>query len=61
MRVRCEIDDGYVGKSRPHYTDIPDEELEGLTKDEKQELIYEYVQDDFEQAVSWYIKHIEEN
>ena len=55
MKVRWEIEDGYLGKSRPQYTSIDDAELEGLSEDERQELISEYVQVDFEQRITWAI------
>jgi len=46
MIVRREVEDGYAGKSRPQYTEIPNEELEALTEDETDKLIEEYVQED---------------
>ena len=56
MEVTWEVNDGYVGKSRPHYTEVPDDELdECKTKEEKQELINEYVQGEFSDYVSWSI------
>lgn len=54
MEIRWEVADGYVGKSRPQTTEIPDEELEACeTEEERQQLIYDYVQDDFEQKITW--------
>ena len=62
MRVTWEVEDGYVGKSRPQHTEIPDDELSDCeTEDEKQHLIEEYIQSDFEQNISWSITHTEEN
>jgi len=29
MKIRWEVEDGYVGRSRPHYITVPDEDLEG--------------------------------
>jgi len=54
MRVQWEVQDGYAGKSRPQFTDIPDEELEGLSEEERQLVIEDYVQSEFE-ALGWYI------
>ncbi len=61
MRVYWAVDDGYVGKNRPHHTDIEDEDLEGLTDDERRDTIAEIVQEDFDQSISWYIDRIEED
>jgi len=56
MRVTWEVEDGYVGKSRPQYTEVPDDELfECETEEEFQQLIDEHVQHDFEQDISWTI------
>ena len=55
MRIRWEIDDGYAGGSRPQYTEIPNYELaECETDEERERLIREYIQQDFETTVSWY-------
>ena len=53
MKIVWEIYDGYVGKSRPHYCEIPDDELEGLEGDEKDQFITDWVQQDFDQTVSF--------
>jgi len=61
MRITWEVSDGYVGKSRPQYVNIPDDELADCeTEEEKQKLIEQYVQDDFEQNISWEITSIGE-
>ena len=54
MKVCWEVDDGYVGKSRPQYTEIDDREIaECETVEEAIELVYDYVQHDFEQRILW--------
>jgi len=54
MRVTWEVEDGYVGKSRPQYTEIDDDELaECETKDEREEFIHAAIQHDFEQNIDW--------
>lgn len=54
MRVRWEVEDGYVGKSRPQETYINDIELELCeTKEEKEKYINERIQEDFEQKITW--------
>lgn len=50
--VEWEIEDGYVGASRPQKTKIPVEDFEeDMTRDEVQNVLQEYVQEDFEQRV----------
>ena len=57
MRVTWEVDDGYVGKSRPQHTEVPDDELAGCETDEEREtLIDDYIQEDFDNRISWYRK-----
>lgn len=58
MKIRWEISDGYAGGSRPHYTEIDDEDLEGLSEKEKDEYIEDWVRGEFEQRVyySWSIE-----
>ncbi|HEC65113.1 MAG TPA: hypothetical protein ENI23_07465 [bacterium] len=54
MEINWEIEDGYAGGSRPQTITIPDDELEMCeTDEERRELVYEYIQDDFEQTVRW--------
>lgn len=56
MKIRWEVDDGYVGKSRPHYALIDDGELAKCqTKEERRRLIDENVEDDFNRRVSFTI------
>ena len=54
MRIRWEVEDGYVGKDRPHYTDIPDSEIEDLEGEELENYIEEWVREEFEQNISYY-------
>ncbi len=55
MIVTWEIDDGYAGPHRPQQTTIDDEELaECETKQDREDLIAMYIQEDFLQLVSWY-------
>lgn len=61
MRVIWEIEDGYAGKHRPQETVIDDEDLEGLDEQERQEYIYECVQEDFEATISWFISYTEDD
>jgi len=48
MLVRWQFNDGYAGKARPQYTTINDDDLaECETEEERQELIQEAVEEDF--------------
>jgi hypothetical protein len=58
MRIQWEVDDGYVGKSRPHFLTIPDDELDGLSETDQNEIIEGYVQSDFENKVAFYWKRV---
>lgn len=54
MKVTWEIDDGYVGKTRPHTTDVDDDELaECETEDEREDLIAEFIEADFRREITW--------
>lgn len=56
MKVIWEVEDGYIGRSRPHEVEIDDDELsECETDEERQDLIEVYVQDDFDNKISWAI------
>jgi len=56
MIVKWEIEDGYAGGSRPHTTKIPNNVLDACDTDFDRELVIEeYVQADFDQRISWYI------
>lgn len=56
MIVIWQVDDGYAGGSRPHTTEVDDDELsECDTEEERQEHIGACIQDDFEQKISWSI------
>ncbi len=54
MKIIWEVSDGYFGNGK-HHSIIPDEELEGLDEDEIEELINDWVDDDFNDSVTWHI------
>ena len=66
MKVIWEVEDGYVGKSRPQETIIPDEDFldwDGEpceNEEERQQIINQAVQNDFDQNITWAIVRIEE-
>lgn len=52
MIIVWEIEDGYMGKSRPHKVKIDDDELKACSTIEQQEkLIDETVQSEFENTI----------
>ncbi len=54
MIVTWEVDDGYVGGSRPQQTEIDDDELADCeTEKDREDHIAMCIQDDFSQRVSW--------
>ena len=56
MIVYWEVEDGYVGKSRPQSTEISDEDLDACeTEEERERLIEDCIQEDFEQNITWAI------
>lgn len=55
MKITWEVDDGYVGKSAPHVTEIDDDELaECETEDEREWFIQECIHEDFLRTVTWH-------
>ena len=53
MRVMWEVEDGHAGKARPHYTDVPSDELDGLNEDARDDLIEHYIEEDFRNRI-WF-------
>jgi len=60
--VEWEVEDGYVGKSRPHNLRISSDDLDDCDEDEIEieSILWELVQSDFENKISWYIKNKDE-
>jgi hypothetical protein len=69
IKVTWEIEDGYCGKSRPQHTIVntndytdSDEELEAdkeweeMDEAEKDKIIEDAVQEDFNYKINWFIK-----
>ena len=54
MKVFWEVEDGYCGKHRPQSTEVNDALLDACENDEeREEMIEQCVQEDFEQKTSW--------
>ena len=55
------VDDGYIGKSRPHYFEIDDFEIEGDMTDGDLEELYENIMiSDFENKIHPYSQNVDE-
>lgn len=60
MKISWEVEDGYVGKLRPQYTEVPDDEIaECETVEEADALIEEYVCGDFDYTITWCFSNYE--
>lgn len=54
MKVTWKVEDGYIGPSAPHEVEIDDDELaECETDEERETLIEECIQEDFNSKISW--------
>ena len=54
MIVTWQVEDGYIGGCRTQKTIIDDDELNDCeTQEEREKLISERIQEDFEQKVGW--------
>jgi len=55
MKVTWEVYDGYIGGQRPQQTTIDDDELsECETEEEREQLIHDCIQDDFDNTIMWH-------
>jgi len=67
IKIHWQVEDGYVGKSRPQTTtvrpfdDLGQEEWEEMNDKERDEYIQECVQNDFDQTISFAIDNIDYN
>jgi acetyl-CoA carboxylase carboxyltransferase component len=60
MIVTWEVDDGYVGPSRPQKTEIPKCDIKDCENvEEALQMIDDMIQEDYEQKINWYIKNKE--
>lgn len=54
MKVKWNVDTGYVNREPPREVDIPDEDLEDLSPDEQERVIADYIEEDFRNTITWY-------
>ena len=57
MKGHWEVEDGYCGKSAPQVTLVDDEDWLDTPPEDRQALLEEIVQEDFERRITFYIKH----
>lgn len=58
MKVRWQVDDGYVGGSRPHYLEVPLDEFQHCTTEQEvRDVLDEIVRDDFDQRIGFVINN----
>jgi hypothetical protein len=58
INIHWEVEDGYVGKNRPQHLRLTTDDFEDFgdaTLEEIKEEIEKYVQDDFEEKISFYV------
>lgn len=61
MEIRWEVEDGYVGKSRPQRLELDDDELrECESEDELMALLEDAVKGDFDNKISWALSNWDE-
>lgn len=58
--VTWEAEDGYVGRSRPHSLPIYDDLCGDETDDDLENMLFEAVDEHFQQTVSYFIKNKDE-
>lgn len=61
FKARYEVDDGYVGKDRPQYFSISEEDIEDdMDDDQLEQMFYDIMQEEFEQHVIPYAVNVDE-
>lgn len=59
MKIIWEVEDGYVGPSRPQRTEIYLSDFEDdMTDTDIENMIYDAVKEDFEQKISYFIQNM---
>ncbi len=53
MKVSWTISSKWVLNIPPYEIEVPDEDLEGLSEEERETVISEYIQDHFQEEVTW--------
>lgn len=53
MKVTWQVEDGYAGGARPHWLTVPDDELEGLSEAQQEDVIESYVEHAFNDQIGW--------
>ena len=61
LEVIWQVEDGYAGPGRVQRTYIHDDELEGLSRVDRQALIEQRVREDYEEKIYWVILRTEQH
>jgi hypothetical protein len=59
MRVKWNFDCGYVMRIPDFNVNVPDEDLEGLSVEEQEKVIEEYVKGEFDNRITYWWKREE--
>lgn len=61
IKVRWEIEDGYVGGARPHYTRVSAEDFQHCeTEDQVRDALDEIIEDDFRAKIGFSVRNEDE-
>lgn len=61
MKIKWEVSDNYIGKSRPQYLNIDEDKFEDCeTFDEAMDLLFDAVKEDFFEKIDYEITNFEE-
>jgi len=54
MKIRWNVEDGYITGPRPNFSEIDDEELEYCNDiDDAMNMIMDWIDEDFRDSISW--------
>ena len=54
MKVKWNVDTGYVNREPPRVLEIDDEDLEDMTDEQKEQYINDCIEEDFRNRISWH-------
>lgn len=54
MKVKWNVDTGYVNREAARVLEIDDEDMEDMDEKEREEYINQCIEEDFRQKIHWY-------
>jgi hypothetical protein len=61
FKVKWEVEDGYVGKARPQTSEMDEDDFDGCeTRVDVERVILDFVQEDFNQQISWSVTGLDD-